>query len=132
MRNRQANNKPTFAAFVDLQIAFDWFDRDVFMFKLLINNIDGKLYNTYNAIKSIYINTISAIKINNKQSDCFPCTSGVPQGDVLSTTLFNDYINDLTKEIKDLNIGIYIGDVKISILMYADDIVLLAECEKDL
>ncbi len=75
---------------------------------------------------------ILAIKINNKQSEGFPCTSGVQQVYVLSTTLFNIYINDLAKEIKDLNIGISIGDVKISILMYADNIVLLAENEKDL
>ncbi len=56
----------------------------------------------------------------------------VHQGDILTTTLFNIYINDLAKEIKDLNIGISIEDVKISIPMYADDIVLLAENEKDL
>ncbi len=50
----------------------------------------------------------------------------------LSTTLINVYINDHAKEIKDLNIGISIGDISISILTYADDIVLLAENEKDL
>ncbi len=129
MRNIQANNNPTFVAFVDIQKAFEWVDRDLLMLKLLTNNIDGKIYN---AIKSMYLSTISGIKINKKQSEWFICTSRVDQGDILSTTLFNIYINDLAKEIKDLNIGISIEDVKISIPMYADDIVLLAENEKDL
>ncbi len=98
------------------------------MLKVLTNNINGKIYN---AIESMYVNTSSAIKINNKQSVVY-ITSGMRQGDVLSTTLFNIYINDLAKEIKYLNIGISIGELKVSILLYADDLVLLAESEKDL
>ncbi len=39
------------------------------------------------------------------------------------------FINDLTTGIKDMNVGVPIGDEKISILLYADDIVLLAENE---
>ncbi len=70
----------------------------LFMFKLLTNNIDEK---NYYAIKSMYFNTISEIR-----------------RDVLSITLFNIYINDLAIEIKNLNVGISIGNVKMSILIY--------------
>lgn len=58
--------------------------------------------------------------------------SGVRQGD-LSPTLFNFYINDLASGIKNLNLGIPIDDQNnVNILPYADDIVLLAENEKNL
>ena len=54
------------------------------------------------------------------------------QGDALSPTLFAVYINDLANQIKPLNCGVNCGNEQISILLYADDIVLLAETELDL
>ncbi|XP_053380371.1 uncharacterized protein LOC128548876 [Mercenaria mercenaria] len=58
--------------------------------------------------------------------------TGLKQGCPLSPILFNLYINDLITAIKDLNIGIEIGNEKISILLYADDVALLAESPEDL
>ena len=66
-------------------------------------------------------------------TDSFSCNAGVRQGDVLSTTLFNIYVNDLVNEIRDLNKGVSLGDdLCVSILIYADDIVLLAENKENL
>ncbi len=80
----------------------------------------------------MYSNTTAIIRIIRFETDLLSCTSGVRQGDVLSTTLFSIYINDLAKEIKCMNLGIPVDDVLVSILLYADDIVLLAENEADL
>ena len=54
------------------------------------------------------------------------------QGDSLSPTLFGIFLNDLAQEINQLNIGIWAGDVQLYILMYADDIVIMAENENNL
>ena len=61
------------------------------------------------------------------------------QGDNLSPTLFAIFINDLASEIKESNIGIDLNieggpniEYVLSILLYADDIVCLAENEEDL
>ncbi len=51
---------------------------------------------------------------------------------LISPFLFNLYINDLAFEIKQLNIRIIISGECVSILMYADDICLLASSERDL
>ena len=37
----------------------------------------------------------SAVKINNKMTEAFPCYTGVKQGCMLSSTLFNLYLSDL-------------------------------------
>ncbi len=103
IRNRQAKKLPTFAAFVDMQKAFDWVDRDLLFLKLLINNIDG---NVYNAIKAMYSNTTAIMRINGFEIELFSWDAVVRQGDVLSTTLFSIYIHDLAKEIKCMNLGI--------------------------
>ena len=48
-------------------------------------------------------------------------------------TLFNIFINDLILLIRNLNVGVQISDnLNISILLYVDDIVLLAENEVNL
>ena len=68
------------------------------------------------------------------------------QGDCISATLFAIYINDLAKEIKACKIGIDLNEILdgesvpnipesllfINILLYADDIVCLAENETDM
>ncbi len=58
--------------------------------------------------------------------------SGLKQGDTLSPTLFGIFINDIVREINDLNLGVKIGNKKLSILLYADDIVLLSDTENGL
>ena len=50
----------------------------------------------------------------------------------MSPLLFNLYNNDLANYLKSLNIGVSFGNEKICILLYADDIVLLAETANDL
>ena len=91
-----------------------------------MNNIDGKLYKS---IKSIYASSVSCIKINNQLTDWFDCTTGVKQGCNLSPTLFSVFANDLVQEINDIDLGVPTGDIKVSLLMYADDIVLIADSE---
>ncbi len=52
--------------------------------------------------------------------------------DVLSTPLFSIFINYLVLEIKDVGLGNPVHDMLIYVLLYADDIVLLAETEPQL
>ncbi len=54
------------------------------------------------------------------------------QGDSISPTLFSIYLNDLAQEIKSLKCGIDVNGRNVNILLYADDIALIASSEKDL
>ena len=114
-----------------MQKAFDWVDRDLLLYKLINLGVSGKFYNV---IKSIYAKSQSCIKLNNElYSDWFNNVTGVKQGDVLSPTLFSLFINDLAVELKRSNLGIPLGgDMCLSTLFYADDIVIMAENEKSL
>ena len=118
------NNTNVYTAYIDLKKAFDYVDRDMLLYKLLKLGVDGKIYQS---IKSMYEKTIATIKINNKTTKWFDCRSGVAQGNNLSPTIFSAFINDIVKDINDLGFGIPVGDTSILLLLYADDIVLIAD-----
>ena len=131
VRNRNNQGLNTYACFVDFQKAFDWVDRDLLFNKLSQMYMIGG--NFYKAIKSLYSTSMSRVRVSDKQTDWFNVASGVRQGDALSPTLFSLFLNDLAIGIKGLNCGIPLSveDV-VSILLYADDIVLLSDSEEGL
>jgi hypothetical protein len=106
-----------------------------YQYKLLLNKINGKMYNfivnMYNSIKS-------CIVYNDNMSDFFSSEVGVRQGENLFPFLFAVFLNDLEQFMEDKNITglesisseleaqleIYL---KRFALLYADDTVLMSE-----
>ena len=83
--------------FVDFKKAFDSVWHNGLFRKLENKGING---NFLNLIKSIYAKTKCAIKINGKVTNSFNYLKGVQQGNPLSSTLFNLFLNDIFDEIK--------------------------------
>ena len=69
-----------FCAFIDFEKAFDKVWRDGLWYKLLLNNMNG---NMYNIIVNMYSGTKSCISYNDCKSEFFPCNNGVRQGENL-------------------------------------------------
>ncbi|XP_060597913.1 uncharacterized protein LOC132751716 [Ruditapes philippinarum] len=126
---RKKRKQSTFAAFIDFKKAYDYINRDLLWKKLYDIGIKGKMLG---AVQSLYDSVYSCVRINSKHTEWFTVKSGLRQGCILSPLLFNLYINDLAVYLKSLDIGIDYGSDKICMLLYADDIVLLAKDEKDL
>ena len=78
------------------------------------------------AIKSLYNGVKCSVRINSFNTDWFSVNCGLKQICHLSPLLFNIFINQLTVYLKSFDLGIDIGGEKAYILIYADDIVLLA------
>lgn len=78
--------------------------------------------------KSPDSNTKSLEFVNGFYTNCFKCTQGVRQGDILSHFLFPIFIYDIVLEIKELNKWI----TRNWIWLYADDIWLLVENDYDM
>lgn len=106
------NNNTVYAAFIDLRKCFDFIDIDMMLYKLLLNGIDRK---------SIYQQSVACVRLNNKSTNWFSCTICVKQGDTASPTLIAIFVNDLVKEVDNLELDF--DGRRVSMLLYADNIV---------
>ena len=119
-----SQNNYLYTCFVDFSKAFDSIWRKALIEKISKIGINGKFFNI---IKSIYDSTTNSIICNDELSETFSSNKGVKQGDTLSTTLFNLYINDLPEIFNfEGNNPITIGNTEISCLKYADDIIIMS------
>lgn len=130
-----------YCAFIDYSKAFDLIDRSSLWYKLLNNNINGRVLNV---IKSIYSKAKSCVRKGNHLSEFFSCGQGVRQGENLSPILFAIYLNDFSDYIAEASKGLFDLDsainndsdlnvfVRLYTLLYADDTIIMAETEGDL
>lgn len=129
LENRIQKNVPTFLAFVDLEKAFDNVDWNK-LFKIL--KITGIKYKERRIIFNLYKNQTAVIRIEGYEREA-AVQKGVRQGCSLSPLLFNLYIEQAMKEIKEkFGEGITVQGEVVKTLRFADDIVILSESARDL
>nr|XP_006825234.1 PREDICTED: RNA-directed DNA polymerase from mobile element jockey-like [Saccoglossus kowalevskii] len=124
IKKYQTQKKRIYCCFVNLKKCFDTIWRTALQYKLLNNNINGKVYNI---IKSMYTNMDFIVKLNDVTSPHFKLHNGVKQGCPLSPTLYNIYMNDFTNDLNELQMSApELSGKKINCLQYADDIAILS------
>ena len=119
--------KHSCCGFIDFSKAFDKIDREMLYRKLKQCNISSKFLNL---IKNMYSQFKSCVRTSDGTTEYFCQENGVLQGESLSPTLFAAYINEIESKMNEVEgMGVSINGVMVSVLMYADDLVLLAQTE---
>ena len=118
------NGSGVIVASLDAEKAFDKVWRDGLFFKL----IDQMELPIWNLLKIYYDSSQGVIrdKIGNIFSELFKIESGVKQGGFLSSHLYNKLIDRLIESIIELDIGAHIGIINVSVIVYADDIIIIS------
>ena len=133
----RARKRKLYCAFIDFSKAFDRVWRPGLWQKLIKNDIKG---NFLRVIQNMYKNIQSCIKLKGEYSPFFPCETGVRQGENLSPLLFSLFLNDLESYLSNKGCkGVDFSNedlidvvVKILVLLYADDTILISDNPDDL
>ena len=126
--NTKNKNRVT-ATFIDLSKAFDKVNHFILGKKLLKKNIPVDIV----FILMHYLrNQFAVVKWKGAYSDWFVVDTGVRQGGVLSPFLFNFFIDDIIRNISNIPAGCLFGVVRVNVLAYADDLVIIASSRSDM
>ncbi|CAF1063514.1 unnamed protein product, partial [Brachionus calyciflorus] len=116
-------------ASLDAEKAFDRVWRYGLFFKLI-----KKINISYWVLLKIYYDSAAAVVSlpNILPSVEFDIETGVKHGGILSPFLFNTFIDDLIDECLDKNLGAQYENLNVSIIVYADDILLISPVDSHL
>ena len=121
---RKRSNLPTYCAFLDLSKAFESIDRGKLFKTMIKRGIDAKIVTI---IQEMYRQETSSILFNGKAGELILISKGVRQGGCSSPKCFNLIPNELAIKIEESEYGVRLPNgQRIAILLYADDIILLA------
>ncbi|KAK3536657.1 hypothetical protein QTP86_015466, partial [Hemibagrus guttatus] len=120
--------QPVHMCFVDLEKAFNRVPCGILWEVLWEYGVRGPLLR---AVRSLYNWSRSLVRIASCKSDLFPVHVGLRQGCPLSPVLFIVFMDRISRHSQGLE-GVRFGDHRISSLIFADDVVLLAPSSLDL
>ena len=129
--HNQINCKESiYAKFIDFRKAFNFTDRNLLYYKLTQANVNGPILCL---IWQMYCDIENFVRLNGVLSKPFCSNQDLKQGDNLSPSLFNFYINGLIESLNSSEAGVKIGqNKKVAVLAYADDIVIISNSAKGL
>ena len=135
-----SKSKPFFCSFVDLQKAFDSLNRRALWYKLfnckISNKMNTLIQNMYSKMKLCIKDMHEKKDINDDSyiEDCFfSSIAGVYQGESLSPFLFSMFLNDLHEDLKSNDdVGIMIDGMLLTVLLFADDMIIFSTTRKGL
>ena len=116
------HNNGMHLAFIDFIKAFDNVNRNLSYEKLTSHDISSKFLKI---IENMYSKINSKVRTSNGSSGTFSQNCGVMQGESLSPSPFSISINEIKTIMNAIpSMGVLVGDRKISVLKYVDDLVL--------
>jgi len=114
---------------MDFSKAYDNVKHDLLWKRLQDMTFPDKMLKMLKCI-ILYRENINCVRVNKSFTKPFSVSTGLWQGCVLSPILFNLFINDLPASIAATHKGVQFGDCTISSLLYADDLVMIADNEQ--
>jgi hypothetical protein len=126
---RRESKQRTFLAFLDARRAYDRVWRDGLRLKLWKGGMQGRMFRF---LDSMLGDVRRRVVVDGFESEPFSASVGLAQGAVLSPLLYAVFINELAEVLRSKSLGVVAWGRRIPLLLYADDIVLLADSPEQL
>ena len=120
----KATKSKVHMAFLDISKAYDSVNRSILWSRLSSMGFNGTFLST---LRSLYNDDSVDCMVNGLLTSPIFLRRGLRQGCSLSPMLFALYISDIGNDLTSSSIGFKLGDVTISGLLFADDIVVVAK-----
>ena len=120
---------------IDFQKAYDFVSRDGMFYKMIRMHMGSRILRV---VHNMYTSVESVVQLGVSYSDVLRQLVGLRQGCILSPSLFSLYISDLPKFLEarkgnERCEGVKLGEGQVvRVLMYADDLALVASSAEDL
>ena len=83
-------------------------------------------------LEELYRGVECEVRVGEVLSDPLEVTTGLRQGCVLSPLLFSLYINGMVEKLREAKVSARCGEEQVPALLFADNMVILAEGEEEL
>ena len=124
--------KPLYCAFIDFRKAYDSVDRELLWKALHGMGVHGAYMST---LQQMYSNVRMRVRLKGGLSANIPAEAGVMQGDSLSPLLFGLFMDRIEQYLcarLGHDVGVRIAGRIVHVLLYADDLALMAETPEQL
>ena len=128
MSSHIQHKQPLFSMALDIQNAYGSVNHDRLKLVMKKHGFNEKVSKMFGCMIG---NSVIKVLVNGHLTTPFNASVGVPQGDPCSPALFNLYINSVTN-ICSKFAGINIYNHQLHMLLYADDILVVANTKQDM
>ncbi len=129
LASRKERGIPTFATYIDVRKAYDTVWREQAYVQLHDAGLRGKLWRQ---LQQMHQGLSRRVQHPLGLTDWFDVERGVAQGAVESPWVYAHFIEGLASELRARGFGVMVAGRRVPLLMYADDIVMLASSRREL
>jgi hypothetical protein len=129
LASRKERGLATYATYIDARKAYDTVWREQAYLRIHDGGVRGKLWRQ---LQVMHGNLNRTVLHPLGHTPRFPVERGVAQGAVESPWVYSSFIDALARKLKAAGLGIWMAGEQVPILMYADDMVMLARSQAEL
>jgi hypothetical protein len=129
LASRKERGHATYATFIDVRKAYDTVWREKAYCNIFDAGVRGRLWRQ---LQAMHGGLNRKVRHPLGDTESFDVPRGVAQGAVESPWVYSSFIEGLARELKQSGFGIIIAGRRVPLLMYADDIVIMASSRKEM
>jgi hypothetical protein len=129
IQRRRELKQRSFVCFVDVQKAYDTVWQAGLWKRLWDVGVRGK---AWRLLQEWYRGSTSSVLVDGEETRAFELQQGVKQGCVLSPVLYAVFVDGVVEELRRRGLGVVEEGVWVGVVLYADDMALLARSQEEL